>query len=89
MKKDKSVIVNCILKNNKQLIAYLFLFAACISSCGLVISGYFYNFPIWGNYFWMQYIVVILAFTGLKIQCGILKFSLMTLSFESDESDVN
>jgi hypothetical protein len=76
-------------QNNKQTVAYLFLFAACIASCGLVIAGYFYNFPIWGNYFWMQYIVVILAFIGLKIQCGILKFSLTRLSFESNVSDIN
>jgi len=89
MEKSKSVIVNHIIKNNKQLIAYLFLFAACIGSCGLVIAGYFYNFPIWGKYFWMQYIVVILAIIALKIQCGISKFSLIRLSFvESDVSDV-
>lgn len=76
-------------QNYKQIVAYLFLFAACMASCGLVIAGYFYNFQIWGTYFWMQYIVVILAIIGLKIQCKISKFSLTKLSFEADISDIS
>ena len=61
---------------DQKKIAYLLLSIACLLGGGLVIAGYLFNFEIWGKYWWTQYLVLILALVGWKIESNRIGYSI-------------